>query len=237
MKFRRLTPVVPLLAGLLLAAAPARAELWGYVDGQGVAHFAPRQIDARYVPVLARPGEDIRVTGKTDSGLRLVTWLEIAPEVKRVQPWLREAAERHGVDVELLKALIAVESGFKADAVSPAGALGLMQLTPATADRYATPAERRIPAEQRMLDARTNILTGARMLADLQKRLGGIDQALIAYNGGEGMVRRHGGRLPPVAETRAHVHLVLELYWALLQRSQQSRITALRVHADLPALR
>lgn len=227
----RLLPALAL--GLAAVAMPARAELWGYVDGQGVAHFASRPVDARYAPVLAEGrADELRVAGKADGGQRLVTWLEIAPEVKRVQPWLREAALLHGVDVELLKALIAVESGFKADAVSPRGALGLMQLMPDTADRYATPAERQVPAAQRMLDARTNILTGARMLADLNKRLGGIDRALIAYNAGEGTVRRHGGRLPPVAETQAHVHLVLELYWALLQRSQQGRITALRMHTN-----
>jgi soluble lytic murein transglycosylase-like protein len=103
--------------------------------------------------------------------------------------------------------------------VSSRGAVGLMQLTPAAADRYATAAERRQPAPQRMLDARTNILTGARMLADLTRRYGGIDIALAAWNAGEGTVRRAGGRMPEIAETEAHVHMVLELYWALLQRN------------------
>jgi hypothetical protein len=70
-----------------------------------------------------------------------------------------------------------------------------------------------------MLDARLNVLTGARMLADLTRRYGGIDVALAAWNAGEGAVRRAGGRMPDIAETEAHVHLVLELYWALLQRS------------------
>ena len=69
-----------------------------------------------------------------------------------------------------------------------------------------------------MLDARTNVFTGARMLADLTRRYGGIDIALAAWNAGEGTVRKAGGQMPDIAETEAHVHMVLELYWALLQR-------------------
>jgi soluble lytic murein transglycosylase-like protein len=116
--------------------------------------------------------------------------------------------------------------------VSPRGAVGLMQLTADAADRYAADAvERARPAAERLLDPRVNILTGARMLADLQRRLGGIDVALAAWNAGEGTVRRHGGKVPPIAETEAHVHLVLELYWALLQRQLPRHARGLRVHA------
>jgi len=201
-------PVVPV---------PARPVLWGYVDGAGVAHFATTQIDSRYSQVL-RETEGPRVLHKKAGPDALLTWLEIAPQVKAMQPLLDEAARKSGVDEELLKAVITVESGYDARAVSPAGAVGLMQLTPVTADRYATQDERRRPAAERMLDARTNIQTGARMLADLTRRYGGIDVALAAWNAGEGTVRKWGGRMPAIAETEAHVHMVLELYWALLQR-------------------
>ena len=83
-------------------------------------------------------------------------------------------------------------------------------------------------AAERLLDPRINIHTGARMLGDLMRRLGRIDLALAAWNAGEGSVRRHGG-LPPVDETRAHVHLVLELYWALLQNRMGSKARTLAV--------
>ncbi len=211
---------------LLLAccALPARAELWGYVDAAGMAHFASRQVDARYTPVLGGVGMQ-RVPGKTDSGLALLTWLEIAPEVKAVQPWVREAAAEHGVDADLLKAIIAVESGYQRNAVSPRGATGLMQITPQTASRYATPAD-----AARLIEPRINIHTGARMLADLQRRFGRIDAALAAWNAGEGAVRRAGNRVPDIEETQAHVHLVLELYWALLQQSQPARAQRLTLH-------
>lgn len=215
------------------AAQPPQAELWGYVDGHGVAHVASRPLDARYQLVLAGSGSaaqaGFRVPGKTDGAARLVTWLDIAPEAKALGPWLREAGREHGVDPELLKAVIAVESGFDSRAVSPRGAIGLMQITPVSAERYATDEERATPVEQRLRDARTNIRTGARMLADLLRRHPRIDLALAAWNAGEGTLRRHGGELPPIDETRAHVHLVLEVYWALLQRSQVQRATRLKV--------
>jgi hypothetical protein len=78
----------------------------------------------------------------------------------------------------------------------------------------------RAQQDERLRDPRANIMAGARMLADLDRRLGGIDVALAAWNAGEGKVRRAGGKVPAIAETQAHVHLVLELYWALLQQRQ-----------------
>jgi soluble lytic murein transglycosylase-like protein len=74
---------------------------------------------------------------------------------------------------------------------------------PASGDRYATATERLRPAEQRLRDPRTSILTGARLLADLQRRFGRIDASLAAWNASEGRVRRAGGTLPRFAETEA----------------------------------
>ncbi|MFG6414034.1 lytic transglycosylase domain-containing protein [Roseateles sp. DC23W] len=210
---------------LLALALPARAELWGYVDAAGVAHFASRKLDARFAPVLGSGTDVLRVPGKTDTGATMLAWLDIAPEVKAVQPWVREAARQHGVDADLLKAIIAVESSYQKDAVSPRGAMGLMQITPETAARYATPAD-----ASRLTDPRINIHTGARMLADLIRRFRSIDVALAAWNAGEGRVRRAGNRMPEIEETQAHVHLVLELYWALLQQSQPARAQRLTLH-------
>jgi hypothetical protein len=232
---RALRPLALATAAALTAGVPtARAgdalPLWGFVDGAGVAHVASERLDVRYRPVLGSMADD-RVPGKTDRTGGLLTWLEIAPEVRALRPWLRQAAQAHGLDMMLLKALIAVESGFDASAVSPAGALGLMQIMPASGDRYATAAERRQPAELRLRDPRTNIFTGARMLADLLRRFERVDLALAAWNAGEGRVRRAGHRLPRIAETEAHVEMVLAVYWGLLQRQQAHRATELRIAA------
>lgn len=220
------------LLALLAWAGAAQAALWGFVDGAGVAHVAPAPLDARYRPLIGPVAEPGAVPGKTDRTGGLLTWLEIAPEVRVLRPWLREAAALHGVDEALLLALITVESGFDPAAVSPRGALGLLQIMPVSGDRYATEAERQVPAERRLRDPRTNIHTGARMLADLQRRFGRIDAALAAWNAGEGRVRRAGGALPRIAETEAHVQMVLELYWALLQRDQARRASRLKLVAD-----
>ena len=210
-----------LIGGLLVAAAPLHAALWGYVDGNGIAHFADHQVDSRYAVVLADKGAATaadRVPGKTSAPGNILTWLEIAPEVKRVQPWVREAASRHGVDPELINALIAVESGFNDKALSPKGAVGLMQVMPATAQRFMPKGVAPTKVAERLAEPRTNITVGARLMAELLKRHRRIDVALAAWSAGDGAVLRSGGEMPPFDETRAHVHQVLELYWALLQR-------------------
>lgn len=222
-----------LLATLLLAAASAaQAELWGYVDAAGTAHFADHAVDSRYTAVLQGAAADSndRVPGKTMARSKLLTWLEFAPEVKAMQPLLREAESATGIDAELLKAVITVESGYRGDSVSPRGAVGLMQITPVTAGRYLTRDEVAArPIDEQLRDPRSNILIGARMLADLWRRFGGVDLALAAWNAGEGRVRQSGGRMPEIAETRAHVHMVLELYWALLQQRQLGQARAMRL--------
>lgn len=235
----RVIPAVVAACALALAGSGAAAQkLYGYVDGRGVAHVSDRALDSRYEPLIRESGDATgRVPGKAMERSSLMTWLEFAPEVKALQPTLREAEQLTGVDAELLKAVITVESGFKPTRVSPAGAIGLMQITPQTGDRYGSKAERAAaPASERLLDPRINVLTGARMLADLIRRFGGIDAALAAWNAGEGRVRRAGNKVPDIAETRAHVHLVLELYWSLLQQRQQRQAHELNlVHTDLNA--
>ena len=94
--------VAAVLLGPLVLPAQARTELWGYVDGHGVAHFASHAVDSRYRLVLGDRPERLPVPGKTDAAERLLTWMEIAPEVKALQPLLREAALAHGLDSELL---------------------------------------------------------------------------------------------------------------------------------------
>lgn len=229
-----------LLGSLLLACAAsavAQTPLYGFVDGLGVAHLAPQAVDPRYEPLLRERGESgMRVPGKSIDRGKLLTWLEFAPEVKSLMPVMRQAAQSSGLDVELLKAVVAVESGFRPDQVSPAGAIGLMQLMPAAGERYATRGERAsAPVETLLRDPRHNLAIGARMLADLWRRTGSIDAALAAWNAGEGRVRRAGNRVPDIAETRAHVHLVLELYWAMLQSSQSQRAHSLRFLAGSDA--
>lgn len=114
-----------------------------------------------------------------------------------------EVAEAHSLDGLLLAALVEVESGFRPDVISPQGAIGLMQVMPATGTQYGA---------ENLTDPRTNLATGAEYLSDLLEDYGGsLDLALAAYNAGPGNVARYGG-IPPFRETRAYVGRVLSIY-------------------------
>ncbi|HKY21508.1 MAG TPA: lytic transglycosylase domain-containing protein [Vicinamibacterales bacterium] len=113
---------------------------------------------------------------------------------------IESASEKHDVDARLVKAVIQVESSFEPRARSPKGAMGLMQLMPATARQYRA---------RRPYDPASNIDAGTRYLSKLLTEFE-LPLALAAYNAGEGAVRRFGG-IPPYAETQAYVAKILGL--------------------------
>jgi soluble lytic murein transglycosylase-like protein len=121
-----------------------------------------------------------------------------------------EAASRQGIDPLLMHAIAHVESGHRAQAVSRAGALGLMQLMPGTARDQGVS----VPAS--LKDPRTNLAAAARHLKSLQSRYGNdLPLVLAAYNAGQGAVDRHGRQVPPYPETRRYVRSVLATYQGL----------------------
>jgi soluble lytic murein transglycosylase-like protein len=112
-------------------------------------------------------------------------------------------ARKHGLEPELVLAVVGVESAFRPEAVSPKGAQGLMQLMPATAASLGV---------EDAFDPEQNLEGGVRHLGALLALYGGdLQRALAAYNAGEGAVARHGG-IPPFRETREYVRRVLEQY-------------------------
>jgi soluble lytic murein transglycosylase-like protein len=111
------------------------------------------------------------------------------------------AAAREGVDPRLVRAVIKVESAYKAEARSRKGAIGLMQLMPETARRYAVSDP---------YDPSSNIDAGVRHLKMLLGRFDGVALALAAYNAGEAAVERFRG-IPPYPETQNYVRQVLKL--------------------------
>ena len=225
LKLKLKLPLLVLALAALLSA-PARADMWGYVDAQGVTHFSALQLDERY-ELFFRGGENFNA-GKGEAGKagasktsqaapsKLVSYFELSSGYKSVRHLLREASDTHGIDYELLQALIATESGFNTRAVSPKGAVGLMQLIPPTAARYGVKADKSAAMEQKLTDPKTNIRAGSSYLSDLIRLFPGqIELALAAYNAGEGAVQRAGNKIPNYPETRNYVKTVMQLYTAL----------------------
>jgi len=123
---------------------------------------------------------------------------------ERYAPVIDAAAARHGVDPNLVHAVIRAESAYEPTAESHAGACGLMQLMPATARRFGV---------RDVWDPAQNIRGGVAYLRFLLDRFGAdIPLAIAAYNAGEGAVAKYGNRVPPYRETRAYIRRVLG-YW------------------------
>lgn len=224
------------LACLCGLATPAVADVWGYIDANGVAHFSNSKLDERYElffkggesfstdkagglssPSLAKaPGNANTYTPPakgTAVPTKLLAYFDVSPNYKAVKHLLKDAAHTHGMDYELLQALIATESGFNTFAVSPKGAVGLMQLMPPTAERYGVKGDQQNPLEKKLTDPQTNIRAGARYLRDLIKMFPGqLELAVAAYNAGEGAVQRAGNKIPNYPETKNYVNTVMQLY-------------------------
>jgi soluble lytic murein transglycosylase-like protein len=118
---------------------------------------------------------------------------------------IENAARKHGLRPEFVRSIAAVESGFRVDAVSKKGALGLMQLMPKTAAELGVDPKN--PADN--AEAGTRYLRG--LLERYKDRPDGIRLAIAAYNAGPGAVDKHGA-IPPYAETQAYVEKVVRKY-------------------------
>jgi len=222
----RLVRAPLVLAALWCSMHLAHADMWTYVDARGVKHFASSQLDARYKLMFrGMPAPD--AAGPSDSGTvttvarfaplggagRSVASLELSPAFLAIKPYLRTAADANQLDMALLQAVIATESGFDPSAVSPKGAVGLMQVMPATGQRYGLASDRGGSVATKLADPRTNINTGARYLRDLIKLFPGqLELAVAAYNAGEGAVQKAGNRIPNYKETQNYVRSVMHLY-------------------------
>lgn len=179
----------------LLWCRTAQADIHAVVGPDGRLYMADRPLPgaSAFDPhAVSRP-----VSSRSASSPPLA----IAP---RLQHLIEQAGQISGVDANLLRAVIRVESGYNPRAVSRAGAVGLMQLMPLTARRFGV---------HDRFDPEQNLRGGAAYLAWLMQRFSGdLELVLAAYNAGEGAVRRHGNQIPPYAETRAYVNKVLHHY-------------------------
>lgn len=185
---------------LLLLARPCAADIYAYLDEHGVAHFSSVQLDSRYslfkkeiAPPVAAPAEPAAEPSLTST----------LPAARLYVDLIVKVAREYSIDAALIHAVVAVESAFNPSARSPKGASGLMQLMPATAERYGV-TDVWNPLE--------NLRGGTRYLRDLLAMFDNdLSLALAAYNAGEGAVIGAGRRIPPYPETRSYVPKVLQL--------------------------
>ncbi len=184
-------------------AVPAQGDIYMYRDSRGGLHFSNAPTEAKY-RYYRSEAEIWRPVRWTSWGSR---WVD-PKRHKAYDSLIRDAAARHQVDATLVKAVIRAESDFVPNAVSPAGALGLMQLMPDTA---------RLRGVGSVFEPRQNIEGGVRHLRYLLDRYSGnLRLALAAYNAGEGAVDKNGG-IPPYPETQNYVVRVMRFRDRYLQ--------------------
>jgi soluble lytic murein transglycosylase-like protein len=173
----------------LLTPLPARAQIYAWRDVNGTLVLSDRKLDEGAMTYVVPEAQGIRTTRTATA-----EYSHMYDELVGVH------ASRHALRPELVRAVIQVESGFNARARSPKGAMGLMQLMPATAKRLGV---------VNAFDPSENIRGGCAYLRQLLDRYDGNEQlALAAYNAGEGAVDRHGRNIPPFQETREYVKKV-----------------------------
>ena len=187
-------------AAALLASRMAVADVYVAEDTAGHPVYASHPAGPGFRLLYRDPVAGPAVVTRTPVALPRASAASRAQR-ERLEPMIVRAAAANSLDPALLRAVIHVESRFNAAAVSPAGAVGAMQLMAGTAKRYGV-ANRG--------DARQNVDAGARYLRDLLARFdGNVALALSAYNAGEGAVERHTRRVPPYRETLTYVPEVL----------------------------
>ncbi len=191
-----------LLAACLLPAL-AHADIYKYTDKDGVIHFSskrPAVAGAKvYLRGNASKGAAAAAAGGKGGGARD----KDPARYTRYDTWIGEAASLYQIPVELVRAVIKVESDYSPGAVSYAGARGLMQLMPDTATSLDV---------RDIDDPRENIFGGVRFLRILANAFGGdLVLTVAGYNAGQDAVMRYGG-VPPYAQTRDYVTKVLGLY-------------------------
>lgn len=181
------------LAGLGTATPVVRADIYKYVDQHGQSHFSDRPLHRGYrVIVRTWKGWEYRSTPRALTPRRS----EMAPLIDRMAP-------AYQLDPQLVHAVVRAESSYDPDAVSHAGAVGLMQLMPETARRFSVRNRR---------DPEDNLRGGMLYLRHLMLLFNDLELALAAYNAGEGAVARYGNKIPPFKETQTYVRRVQSFY-------------------------
>lgn len=203
-----------------------QADIYAFVDGNGVRHLSNVPSDPRYKLVMRTPAYRKEAAQYTSSfapsnlygsGGDAITPRDYYTQPRgrarlsrvnegnrqRFTPDIHRIATQYRLEPALMHAVISAESAYNPWAVSPKGAMGLMQLMPGTAERFGV---------GNPYDPIANMHGGARYLRWLLDRFNDPRLAVAAYNAGEGAVQKYGNQIPPYQETQNYVVKVLNYY-------------------------
>jgi hypothetical protein len=214
------TLLIPIFVVMIGSSQISYADVYRFVDNQGVAHFTDTPNHPGYTLF-----KKSHYTARLDKNfisqgfkVKFIRYLDVSIRSDHASPYdlsslrntidydalIRMEGAHSGLDPKLLAAVIDAESAANPNALSPKGAMGLMQLMPATAERFGV---------TNAFDPAQNIRGGAQYLAQLLKMFNyDVALALAAYNAGEGNVIRYGHQIPPFEETRKYVDKVITKY-------------------------
>lgn len=186
------------LALLLCLPLSASADIFKYVDKYGRVYLTDRPSHSGF-KLLVKTWK-----GWSEAASRSINYRQLAENRKRFKQTIELAARDHQLPTALVHAVITAESAYDPNAVSRTGAVGLMQLMPATAERYGV-TDRKNPS--------ANVAGGTRYLKDLLGMFNNdVTLAVAAYNAGENAVLSYGRQIPPYEETQTYVQRVLKYY-------------------------
>ncbi len=184
------------IAVLSLLSLPSHADIYKYVDKYGRVILTDKPTHSGFKQLVKtwKGWEEAKVPKNFD-------WVK---NQKKYDPTIRSVAKMYKLPHALLHAVITAESSYNPNAISKAGAVGLMQLMPETAKQYGVSNRR---------DPKQNIYGGTRYLRYLAKLFNNdLTLMLAAYNAGENAVKKYGNKIPPYKETRNYVNKVIKYY-------------------------
>lgn len=222
MQRRLLAGLVPVVLAL---SGPAQADIYAFVDSNGVRHLSNIPNDPRYKLVMrtpayskaaARPSSSYAPLNLYGPGSAAINSRDYTQRTTKARPFrvneqnrqrfaadVNRIAAQYRLEPALMHAVISAESSYNPWAVSPKGAMGLMQLMPGTAERFGV---------NNPYDPIANMHGGARYLRWLLDQFNDSRLAVAAYNAGEGAVQKYGNQVPPYQETQTYVVRVLNFY-------------------------
>jgi soluble lytic murein transglycosylase-like protein len=181
---------------LSLLSQPSHADIYKYVDKHGRVILTDKPTHGGFKQLVK--------TWKGWEEAKVPKNFSVAKNQKKFDPTIRNIAKMYKLPHTLVHAVITAESSYNPDAISKAGAVGLMQLMPETAKQYGVSNRR---------DPKQSIYGGSRYLQYLLKLFNNdLVLALAAYNAGEGAVKKYGNKIPPYKETQNYVNKVIDYY-------------------------